>query len=133
MENGRRGVVLVVDDDGLIRETVGEILQATGVPYLLADSGETAIEALEGRRDEIGLAIIDMIMDGMNGPETFRRLRAISPDLKTILASGYPQDGEVDELLAEGASAFLGKPFNILDLSRLIDSLMGESSSSSCD
>ncbi len=133
MDSGWRASVLVVDDDPLVRETVGEILEATGVPFILASGGEMAIETLRERGDEIGLAIIDMIMDGMHGPETFRRLRAIRPDLRTIIASGYTRDGEVDQLLIEGADAFIGKPFNIADLSSLIERLLAKPGEASCD
>ena len=72
---------------------------------------------LEAHRDEIDLVILDMIMPGMSGKETFPRLRAVAPGIPVLLASGYSLEGEVAALLAIGANGFLQKPFSAAQLS----------------
>ncbi len=66
------------------------------------------------------MVVLDMIMPGMAGGKVFDQLRAINPEVKVILSSGYSLDGEASEIMARGCSAFIQKPFGIMDLSKKI-------------
>ena len=66
------------------------------------------------------MVVLDMIMPGMPGGRVFDQLKILNPDVKVILSSGYSLDGEASEIMARGCSAFIQKPFGILDLSRKI-------------
>jgi CheY-like chemotaxis protein len=59
----------------------------------------------------IDLVLLDVIMPGMGGKETFRALRRLNPALKILLSSGYSTDGGVEEILKEGAVGFIQKPY----------------------
>lgn len=61
--------------------------------------------------------ILDMIMPGMSGGETFDRLRLICPDAKVLLASGYSVNGQAREIMERGCLGFIQKPFSVRELS----------------
>jgi two-component system, cell cycle sensor histidine kinase and response regulator CckA len=62
--------------------------------------------------------LLDMIMPGMGGGETYDALKGIKPDVKILLSSGYSIDGEASEILKRGCDGFIQKPFNIKALSQ---------------
>jgi CheY-like chemotaxis protein len=118
-EEIKRGedTVLVIDDQEIIRTVTQDMLEMIGCKVFTAASGVEGVALFETRRGQIDLVILDMIMPGMGGAETFRRLRALEPGLPVILASGYSVEGEVARLLAAGCNGFLQKPFNAAQLS----------------
>jgi signal transduction histidine kinase/CheY-like chemotaxis protein len=106
------GVVLVVDDDDYILQAVHVALESYGYSVLLANSGAIAIELFEEQRDQIDLVLLDMLMPGMSGEETFRALRAIQPDVKVLLSTGYAPDEATQKFTEEGLAGFLRKPYD---------------------
>jgi CheY-like chemotaxis protein len=106
------GVVLVVDDDDYILQAVYVALESYGYSALLANSGAAAIELFEEHRDQIDLVLLDMLMPGMSGEETFRALRAIRPDVKVLLSTGYAPDEAAQRFTEEGLVGFLRKPYD---------------------
>ncbi|MDR3682911.1 MAG: response regulator [Geothrix sp.] len=118
------GTVLVVDDQEIIRTVSAAMLEMIGYGVLKAESGEEALALFQEHRDKIKLVLLDMIMPGMNGKETFHRLRALEPHLPVILASGYSPGGDVDTLLAEGCNGFIQKPFNVAKLAEKISQVL---------
>ncbi|MCK4790202.1 MAG: response regulator, partial [Desulfobacteraceae bacterium] len=68
--------------------------------------------------------ILDMIMPDMGGGETYGRLKAINPDIKVLLSSGYSIDGQAKEILERGCHGFIQKPFNLKQLSRKIREIL---------
>jgi PAS domain S-box-containing protein len=86
----RRGgmTVLLVDDEALVRRSVGFMLRALGHQVIEAGSGEEALELL-ARTHGIGLLLTDYQMSGMNGVALLRRVRALQPELRVLLMSGY--------------------------------------------
>ena len=63
---------------------------------------------------------MDMIMPGLSGGETFDLMKAIKPDVKVILSSGYSVNGMAVEIMNRGIKAFIQKPFRLEDISRRI-------------
>jgi CheY-like chemotaxis protein len=86
----------------------------------VARSGIEGVEAFNSHQDEIDLVIVDMIMPGMNGGETFDRLRKKDPKVKVLLSSGYSLDRQAEKIMARGCNGFIQKPFSIAELSRKI-------------
>lgn len=121
-----RKFVLVIDDDQNVRETMSEILHEFGYECLLAEDGKTGVARYLDHPGDILFAIVDMAMEGMDGAETCRKLMEIDPQAKLILASGYFQNEEVAQLLGEGVSAYLQKPFQIEELLRTIARILGQ-------
>jgi PAS domain S-box-containing protein len=108
--------VLLIDDEILVLGATRKMLEQLGCDVETANTGAEAIAVCETSHDAFDAIILDLIMPGMNGKETFRRLRKINPRAAVIVASGYSLEGEVQELLDEGAQAFLKKPFDAEEL-----------------
>jgi CheY-like chemotaxis protein len=91
-----------------------------GYRVYAAGSGQEAIAVYMEKRSEIDLVILDMIMPGISGGETFDRLREINPGIKVLLSSGYSIEGQAQEIMDRGCNGFLQKPFRLANLSRKV-------------
>ena len=114
------GTILLVDDDEVLIELNREILETAGYRVLAACSGREALEMYRTWEGDIDLVMLDMIMPGMGGAETFRELQKIDPDVSVIIISGYSLPDEVRKLLDQGCKGFLQKPFPIPELFKTI-------------
>ena len=66
------------------------------------------------------MVILDLIMPGMGGGETFDQLKSLNPDVKVLLSSGYSIDGQASTILKRGCRGFIQKPFSLQALSQKI-------------
>ena len=80
----------------------------------------------QNNKDRVGLVILDMVMPGMCGGEVYDRMKALNPDVKVILSSGYSLNVEASEIIRRGANAFIQKPFSVIDLSHKIRKVIME-------
>lgn len=110
------GTILLVDDDEVLTGVIREILESAGYQVLTAFNGREALEIYEAWRGDISLVMLDMIMPGMGGAETFRALKAMDPDVSVLIISAYSLPDEIRDLLAQGCKGFLQKPFLIPEL-----------------
>jgi PAS domain S-box-containing protein len=118
--------VLLVDDEQMIIEVGEEILKALGYTVLVVTSGHEALRVFRQQVDTIDMVILDMVMPGLSGGETFDQLKEIKPDARVLLCSGYSLSGQATEILDRGCSGFIQKPFKIKELSvKLRDILDG--------
>ena len=118
------GTILLIDDEEMIIKVGAELLQELGYEVLSARSGQEAIELYQKNVDKIDLIIMDMIMPGMGGGETFDRLKAINRDIKVLLSSGYSINGQASKILERGCDGFIQKPFNLIQLSDKIQGII---------
>jgi signal transduction histidine kinase/FixJ family two-component response regulator len=109
--------ILMVDDEEMIVRPGVEVLKRLGYKVLSAQSGQEALEIFERHKEAIDLIILDMVMPGMSGSETYDLLKKIHPDVKVLLSSGYSISGEATEILNRGCKGFIQKPFTISDIS----------------
>ena len=112
--------ILVVDDVEGVRNIAKKQLERLGYKVILAEDGNEAINRYEEKKGEIDLVLLDMIMPGLAGKETYFELKKINPEVKVLLISGYSQDGKVIEILQEGFLGFIQKPFRLKELSKII-------------
>lgn len=112
--------ILVVDDEDIIRELMGEILTLLGYEPLLCGSPVDAIELFKNRHGEISLVFIDMIMPEISGRQLFEEFLKIDPSIKVVILSGYSMGYETNKLIEEGVSAFVQKPVSIKELAKVI-------------
>ncbi len=120
MGNKSRGLILLVDDEPILR-LLGECqLQEFGYNVLLAENGREAINIYQNNLDTIDLVLLDMMMPVMNGRDCFISLRAIKKDLPIVIVSGYSDLDDVKEVKALGCNGFLKKPYTIDELSKII-------------
>lgn len=113
---GGRETILIVDDQETIWDFLIEALQRLGYSVLLAENGIDAVEIYQNNPNQIDLVILDMIMPKQGGHSTFYQLKALDPEVKVILSSGYVSPAEVNDLLDKGACGFLPKPHRIKDM-----------------
>ena len=116
--------ILLIDDEEMIIGVGQELLQELGYDVLSARSGPEAIELYQQNAAKIDLVIMDMIMPGMGGGETFDRLKRINPDIKVLLSSGYSINGQASKILERGCDGFIQKPFNLIQLSDKIQGII---------
>ncbi len=91
---------------------------------LTAVDGREAVKIYKNRGREIALVILDVVMPGIGGKETFQQLKAINPRIKVLLSSGYSAKGEVGEILKQGASGFVQKPYREEELAARVRELL---------
>jgi len=106
--------VLVVDDEENHRRTLAIGLRLEGFEVLEAEDGERALEVLE--RELADVAIVDLMMPGLNGLELARKLRFRCADLKVLLTSAYHLSERQLERADVGAIGFVPKPYALKDL-----------------
>ncbi len=107
---GHGETVLVVDDIPEQLEIASLILEKLGYRVNTANGGLEALAFL--KKNRVDLVILDMIMTpGIDGLETYRRIKAIRPDQKAIIASGYSETDRVREAQSLGAGAYIKKPY----------------------
>ena len=121
------GTILLVDDEDGVRMVAGRMLEQLGYHVLLAPSGTRALEIYRQEQDRIDLVILDMLMPGMGGVETFQKLKEIDPGVRVLLSSGYSLDGEAQQLMAAGARGFIQKPYRLAALSHQVAEFLASS------
>jgi CheY-like chemotaxis protein len=112
--------ILLIDDEHTVINVTSEILRTLGYNVLVAKSGSVAIDIYKEKQKEIDLVILDMIMPVMSGDDTFDALKAINPQVKVILSSGYSIDGQATKIMEKGCCCFIQKPYKIADISNKI-------------
>ncbi len=120
-----KGRILIIDDEDIVIETACEMLEELGYNPLQAKDLPEGIAILEKEKADIDLIILDLIMPDTSGAEAFTRIKNTAPEVKVLLASGYGQNREVDEILAMGCNGFIQKPFSISTLSQTLRSILG--------
>jgi len=116
--------ILLVDDELMVIQVTKELLESLGYKVYLAASGQEALAVYMEKRREIDLVILDMIMPGISGGETFDRLRNIDPTVRVLLSSGYSLTGKAQEILDCGCNGFLQKPFHLENLSSKVREIL---------
>lgn len=113
------GVVLVIDDEPLVRGVAARMLQRLGAEVETADSGTSALEQFSRRPSAYAAVLLDWTMPGMDGRETLRQLRDIRPDIPVIVVSGLDEAIAADQLKDVDADGYLPKPFHFELLAKL--------------
>jgi len=117
----RTGTIMVVDDEKPALSVAERILRKFGFDVVAASNGPDAVKAFKRLKTQIDLVVLDIIMPGMDGADVFRELKALNPDVKVILASGYSVNGQAGAIMKEGAVGFVQKPFTISELGAAIN------------
>ena len=124
MVNERPETILVVDDEDMIWLVVIDMLNSLGYTVLLAENGKEAVEIYQSNPGAIDLVLLDMVMPVMNAHEAFPLLKAADPNVRVLLASGYVEEEDVQDLLSNGAISFMRKPYLLKDLARRIRDIL---------
>jgi two-component system, cell cycle sensor histidine kinase and response regulator CckA len=112
--------VLVVEDEGRVRKLISDVLRGQGYTVIGATRGDEALRLCRAFRGEIHLALVDVVMPEMNGPDLVRALAALRPSLRVLFMSGYTDETVGRHGLSESGAAFLQKPFLPAALARKV-------------
>ena len=108
---GPDGLVLVVDDEPAVLDTIASILDEAGVPWAAASDGEAAVRLFRERAAHVQLVLLDLSMPGLSGEDTFEALRQIDPAVRVLLSSGYSEAEATRRFVGRGLAGFLQKPY----------------------
>ncbi len=123
--SGRGELILVVEDEPVLRGLVQLMIESLGYQAKIAANGAEAMALIleEGLRPD--LLLTDVVMPGMSGAALVEELRRTMPDLKFMFMSGYPDTAIARHRIPNTAFDFLQKPFSIRDLANKIETVLG--------
>ena len=113
-------VVLLVDDDAVVRTNVHECLEQLGYRVYQAESAEAALVVCEKLGGAIDLVLTDLVMPGIGGHGLANQLAQLYPKVRVLFMSGYTEDNAARRSILMNGSLFLQKPFSVADLSSVI-------------
>jgi two-component system cell cycle sensor histidine kinase/response regulator CckA len=121
----RTGHFLVIDDEEEVRGVMVAMLKVCGFSAIAAPDGESGLREFREKPDHFDAVVLDLLMPGMSGEQTYRSLRALKPAVRVLLVSGY-SEGDILGRLGGGPNlAYLGKPFTRATLDRKLRELLG--------
>jgi len=104
-------VILVVDDEPCVLNTVSCILAYAGYEVLYANSAENALRLAKERREPIDLLLTDVILGGLSGPVLAEEFARLHPESRMLFMAGLPDNPEILEQVIGRGRPFLPKPF----------------------
>ena len=113
-----KGRVVIVDDDPVVRDSLGAWFDSEGFDTTVISSGREALERID--RDRWDIALLDIKMPGMDGMELQAKLREIDPDMPLIIMTGYASVETAVQALKNGAYDYITKPFDPDELVHLV-------------
>ena len=118
-------LVLAADDDQLIRELIQFRLERSGYEVVTASDGDEALRLARERLPD--LAVLDVMMPGLDGYEVTRQLRAdeATSRIPVILLTARVQEADVAQGFEAGADDYLTKPFSPQELRARVQAILG--------
>ena len=110
--------VLIVDDEKKFADTLSKRIQLRGIPSEVVHDGRSALKALEKKRFKA--ILLDLRLPDISGIEVLRRFRRTNSDTPVIIITGHGSEDDRRRCTALAANAFLHKPVNIDELTRLL-------------
>ena len=109
-------LILVIDDEDMLRDVLKEVLEMVGFSALFASSGRAGIQLFEENRDRVQLILMDILMPEMSGLETHKEIKALDPNMKFIFMSGFPDKDALSLRELVGEYVFVKKPFSVKEI-----------------
>jgi DNA-binding NtrC family response regulator len=120
------GLILVIDDEEVMRRLAAAILKKCGYQTITASDGVEGVNVFRERRGEIKGVLLDLVMPRKSGEQAYREMKAIDPEIRVVLTSGFKQDGRVEASLKRGVQAFIQKPYTLESLAEVMAGVFGE-------
>jgi len=120
MSSAKTRLVLVVDDDEMIRRLVRTVLEADDFEVVEAKNGDEALRVVDDRRPAV--VVLDIMMPGLNGVDVCRQLD--HEHVKVIILTARDDAELAEECMKAGADAFLTKPFSSIQLLDLVEEML---------
>jgi len=118
------GMILVVDDEEVMRRTASNILKKLGYTVITANDGEEAVELFREKSDQIMLTLLDYSMPKMSGRDAYLAMKDINPNLRALLVSGFDDD-RITNTLTVGINGFIKKPYSMVGLAQEVKRVIG--------
>jgi two-component system cell cycle sensor histidine kinase/response regulator CckA len=122
------GRILVMDDEEIVRNAVGRMLEHIGYEVTLASKGAECIDLYKNSKDAgkpFNAVILDLTIPGeLGGKETIKQLLELDPKVKAIVSSGYSNDPIMSEYEKYGFRGMMAKPFKLAEVSHLLHDLL---------
>jgi PAS domain S-box-containing protein len=122
--NRGRGVVLLVEDNEMVRDLTRSMLRTLGYTVLSADTARAALSLCDEPGRRIDLLLSDVVMPDMKGPELRDKARALRPGLDVLFMSGYAPSLAVEQDSSSEPFHFIQKPFTLAELARGVQQAM---------
>jgi two-component system, cell cycle sensor histidine kinase and response regulator CckA len=120
---GNEELILVVDDEAIIREITKSSLEAYNYKVLTASNGKEAISIYTQYQEQISVVLLDMMMPAMDGAIAIRKLQNINPHIKIIAISGLLSAQDESVIANMGVKAYLSKPCTAKELVQTINAV----------
>jgi CheY-like chemotaxis protein len=112
--------VIVIEDDDAVRELTESFLLHYGYKVLTASSGEEALNICQSFKNNIQLAVVDVVMPGISGKQLSDEILKIYPEIKILFISGYTDESIVQHGILDSQVEFLQKPFSVESLGKKV-------------
>jgi signal transduction histidine kinase/CheY-like chemotaxis protein len=122
-----REVILLVDDEEMMVDVTGRILNRLGFDVVGKTSSLDALEAFQKEPDKFDLVLTDQVMPNMTGTQLAEELISIRSDIPIILCSGFPENVSPDQLEKIGIREFIAKPITKEEIGKTIRRVLGKS------
>ena len=103
--------ILLVEDEARVRKLILDVLSSRGYRVLEATRGEEAIRLSNELKEPIELAVVDVVMPEMSGPDLVRQIERLRPEIRVLYISGYTDEAILHHGIQASGAAFLQKPF----------------------
>ncbi len=123
------GKLLLADDEETILNITEMMLEPYSIEVLCARDGQAAVDLFQQNAANIGMVILDMIMPRLNGEEACKKIKAMSPSVPVIIASGYSYNETIQKFGDLKFDGFLQKPFKMKELIDQINAVAEKSRS----
>jgi CheY-like chemotaxis protein len=124
LNGGQAKRVLVADDDRSVRLMLTRMLQGLGFDVEAVETGQDAVEAVQREPARYALVFLDLAMPRLGGVKAHEQIQVIAPALPVALMSGYHENA-ARQVLGQGFTTFLQKPFTRADLNRKLQEALG--------
>lgn len=124
------GVILLADDEKMIRDICASALQEAGYEVLVAKDGEEVVSLFEANANRIDLLLLDVLMPKKNGRVAYEEIKCKRPDIKALFLSGYSQDLLMEHGNLLNGYVFVSKPISSHELLKKIHEVLSERNSS---
>jgi two-component system cell cycle sensor histidine kinase/response regulator CckA len=121
-----KDVILLVDDEEMMVDVTGRILERLGFDVVAKTSSIDALETFQEDPNQFDLVITDQVMPNMTGTELARNLISIRPDIPVIICSGFPENICHEELSDIGVKEFVMKPISIQKIAAIVQKVLDE-------
>ncbi|MDF1664206.1 MAG: response regulator [Planctomycetota bacterium] len=125
----QKTLILVIDDEDIVRDLAQSILKFFEYESLAATNGDEGVALFQANKDKIDAVLCDMVMPTLNGEEVFHAIRKIQPTVPIILSSGLEDPALISRLKSQGLAGFLNKPYQPAELIAKLNEIIESSSS----